>query len=405
MRIRSILTSTVLVALSWAAPFACSPSEGGGDDGGDSDAGRDSATDGSTDGGADSGDDTGADAPLDTGEDARDAGEDAIADAGEDAPADAGEDADAETDAGDAGTCASLYCGPANDFAVDATNLYVMVPVPGTTDIVKCPLSGCGPTGPTAVLLNSHASQIEAADGVVYFGFVGFGPLAAHIKSIPETGGAPTELWTYSGPPNISFLALRYNDRVLYGSVKGQGMGTPAFYIRARVLLPGAGAYWNELSGAPVFDVRGDFAIMYDDDPSGPPGNPGVFKSERISTGVETPYTVPTPRPARVTINPALVAWRAADGSTYFCERATPCAAPVLVAGVSSADVALDADYMYMATPTGVMRCATSEMTGAGTCTATSFLPTAAAALQVVLTPTAVYARTAEPSIVAAAIP
>ncbi|HSO31152.1 MAG TPA: hypothetical protein VLT33_01515, partial [Labilithrix sp.] len=161
---------------------------------------------------------------------------------------------------------------------------------------------------------------------------------------------------------------------------------------------------WNDITGAPVFDVRGDYAARYDDYPGGPPGNPGGFSSTQISTGVNTTYTVPSPRPARLTVSADLLAWRAADGSTYFCDRAT-CASPTLVAGATSADVAIDADYMYMATPAGVLRCATSEMVGAGTCTTDLFAPTAGAALQLVLTSTTLYARTAEPSIVAFTIP
>ncbi|HSO39220.1 MAG TPA: hypothetical protein VLT33_42130, partial [Labilithrix sp.] len=182
---RKLLVSGVALAVliggSWLA--ACSPPDGDGDGDGGTDTGADASTD---------------DAGLDA---ATDAGDDAGMDAGDDADAgtDAGDDADAGTDAGDdagsdAGACTALYCGPAKDFAVDSTNLYVLIPA--STTIAKCPLVGCAASGPSPLVVNSNAVQIQAVDSfppgmppTVYYGAIAFGPFAAKIMGVSSEGG------------------------------------------------------------------------------------------------------------------------------------------------------------------------------------------------------------------------
>lgn len=413
MKLRWIAWPSIVLVSACALPLGCSSSDGGGGPGADAsdqdapdatDAPNETSDEADAPHAEDADGDAGAEADADgTAPDASDGGADA------DADADAAT-VDADTDAGtgdggeDAGVCTALYCGETLDVAVDSQNLYLLM-IPSTT-IARCPLAGCA-GAPTVVRESSGAQRIEAADsmgapnapGTVYYTYNVSG---GRIMSVSAAGGTPTELWRYSGAPNFTFLELRMDNRVLYASGRASGLGTPAFYVRKTISLQGAGTAWGDTTGAPIFDVRGDFAVLAWTDPSGGAAPP-YFRSQQISTGVMTWYTAPTPAPSRVTINQDMVVFSNASG-TYFCPRASTCAAPVRIPGITAADVALDADYLYLGTSTGVMRCANTEMVG-GTCTATPFLPTAGAVRQLVLAPSAIYARTAEPSVVGRAIP
>lgn len=371
---------------------ACSSGGGGGGetDGGVTDvtdAGSDVGPDASEDGGVDSSTDAGVDSDADAG---IDSGADAGLDSGTDAGVDSGSDAgiDSGIEGGTDGGSTRFYDGQVVDFAVDATNLYLLLP---PSSIARCPIAGCDAAGPITIRANSLASEIESGPGVVYFGYRNL--QRGYMGQVNADGAGFVEnlVFFVGGPYTITFKTLRTDGNYLYGSMKQVGLGQTKLLPVSMAVAGGAGLQ-HHLQGGPIYDVRGNLEIEYF------PGDnllPEKFTSYDLGGGQLGVYPIPATKPSAVAIHPAVAVMLDTTGMPYVCTR-LGCVGWTAVPLVSNA-IAMSSTHLYFGTDAGVYRCAVADLLLG--CVPELVGSTSAGVAQLVLGDSAVWARTTAPAI------